>query len=259
MTVLLAHAGPGSDWQAMVVVATVVLAAAVVAAAVGRLTVARLDDVVVPFATAAVLSSLGLFVSEWLSDAIGWALPVGIVAAVTLLLAAVTPLDLRLPAPLPMGATALALVGAVVLYPPLTAALHPPAELLPLADDAEVAILAPADGEAAPGPTVEVTVAVTGGTIGPGGLDPGDLPADPEEAGDLAVAVAQVRPDGTTTPQERREVIYTQTCTVATPCTEVGFPLTLEPGRWRVTVEFTRGDGTPLAPYVRDAVEVTVG
>jgi hypothetical protein len=257
VTVLLAHAGPGSDWQAMVVVAAVVLAAAVVAAAVGRLTVARLDDVVLPFATAAVLSSVGLLASEWLSDAIGWALPVGVVATATLVLAALTPLDLRLPAPLPMGAAALALVGAVVLHAPLTAALHPPAEVLPLAEDAEVAILAPTDGDTVPGPTVAVSVAVTGGTIGPGGLDLDELPADPEEAGDLAVAVAQVRADGTTTPQERVAVSYEEACTVATPCSQVRFPLTLEPGRWRVTVEFTRGDGTPLAPYVRDTVELT--
>jgi hypothetical protein len=254
---VLAHAGPGSDWQAMVVVAAVVLAVAVVAGAVGRLTVARPDDLVVPFATAAVLSSLGLFASEWLSDAIGWALPVGVVAAVTLVLAALSPLDLRLPAPLPMGAAALALVGAVVLYAPLTVALHPPAELLPLADDAEVAILVPADGDTVPGPTVEVVVAVTGGTIGPGDVEVGDLPADPEEAGDLAVAVAQVRADGTTAPQERVAVSYEEACTVAVPCSQVSFPLTLEAGTWRVTVELTRGDGTPLAPYVRDAVEVT--
>jgi hypothetical protein len=258
VTAILAHAGPGSSWQAMVVVAAVVLAAAVLAAATGRLTVTRLDDVVVPFATAAILSSVGLLAHEWLSDAIGWALPVGVVAAGSLLLAALTPLDLRLPAPLPMGAAALALVGAAVLHAPLTVALHPPAELLPLADDAEIAILGPSDDDVMAGPTVEVVVAVTGGTIGPGGADLGELPADPEEAGDLAVALAAVEGDGTTAPQERVAVTYAEDCTIAAPCSEVTFPLTLEPGTWRLTVEFTRGDGTPLAPYVRDTVTVTV-
>jgi hypothetical protein len=258
VTVVLAHAGPGSTWQAMVVVAGVVLAGAGVLAAVGRLRVAALDDVVVPFATAAVLSSVGLLAHEWLSDAIGWGLPIFVVAAGALLLAALTPLDLRLPAPLPMGATALALVGAVVLYAPLTVALHPPAEVLPLADDAEVAILEPSDEEVVTGATVAVVVAVSGGSIGPGDVDLDDLPADPEEAGDLAVAVAEVQPDGTTAPQERVAVSYGETCTIAAPCSQVRFPLTLEPGTWRVTVEFTRGDGTPLAPYVRDTVVVTV-
>jgi hypothetical protein len=257
VTPLLAHAGPGSSWQAMVVVAAVVLGGALLLGAVGRLRVARLDDVVVPFATAAVLSSVGLLAHERLSDAIGWALPVAVVAAGALLLAALTPLDLRLPAPLPMGALALTLVAAVVLYAPLTAALHPPAELLPLADDAEVAILEPADGDVVAGPALEVVVGVTGGSIGPGDLALADLPADPEEAGELAVAVAEVRPDGTTAPQERVAVSYEETCTVASPCSQVRFPLTLEPGTWRVTVEFTRGDGTPLAPYVRDTITVT--
>ncbi len=259
MTVLLAHAGPGSSWQAMVVVAAVVLAGAVLAAAAGRLTITRLDDVVVPFATAAMLSSVGLLAHEWLSDAIGWALPVGVVAAITLLLAALTPLDLRLPAPLPMGAMALASVGAVVLHAPLTIALHPPAELLPLADDAEVAILDPSDEDLVAGPTVEVSVAVSGGTIGPGTVDLGDLPADPEEAGDLAVALAAVQDDGTIAPQERVAVTYAETCTVAAPCSQVTFPLEVAPGTWRLTVEFTRGDGTPLAPYVRDTVVFTAG
>jgi hypothetical protein len=257
VTVLLAHAGPGSTWQAMIVVAAVVLAGTVVLAATGRLTITAIDDLVAPFAVAVIASSVGLLAHERLSDAIGWALPVGIVAVGALLLAALTPLELRLPAPLAMGAVALALVGAVVLYAPLTVALHPPAELLPLADDAEVAIVEPAAGEAVPGPTVEVVVAVAGGTIGPGGLAIGDLPADPEEAGDLAVAVAEVRADGTTAPQERVAVTYEEACTVTSPCSQVRMPLTLEPGTWRVTVEFTRGDGTPLAPYVRDTIEVT--
>jgi hypothetical protein len=243
----------------MVVVAAVVLAGAVLAAAAGRLTITRLDDVVVPFATAAMLSSVGLLAHEWLSDAIAWALPVGVVAAVTLVLAALTPLDLRLPAPLPMGAMALASVGAVVLHAPLTVALHPPAELLPLADDAEVAILDPSDEDVVAGPTVEVSVAVTGGTIGPGTVDLGDLPADPEEAGDLAVALAAVQDDGTIAPQERVAVTYAATCTVAAPCSQVTFPLEVAPGTWRLMVEFTRGDGTPLAPYVRDTVVFTAG
>jgi hypothetical protein len=204
-----------------------------------------------------IASSVGLLAHEQLSDAIGWALPVGVVATGALLLAATTPLELRLPAPLAMGSLALALVGAAVLHGPLTVALHPPAALLPLADDAEVAILAPAEGTVVAAPTAEVVVAVTGGTIGPGDVELDALPTDPEEAGDLAVALAAVRDDGTTAPQERLAVTYAETCTVTAPCSQVGFPVTLTPGTWRLTVEFTRGDGTPLAPYVRDTVVFT--
>jgi hypothetical protein len=254
---LLAHVGPGSTWQAMVVVAAVVLALAVAAAALGYLRVARPDDLVVPLAAAAIASSVGPLADGWLSDGIGWALPIGVVALAALLLAALTPLALRLPAPLPIGSVALAGVGAVLLHAPLTVALHPPAEVLPLSDDAEVAIVAPADGATVPAGEVAVVVAVTGGSVGPGGLPVDALPTDPEEAGDLAVALAAVRDDGSAAPQERLAVTYAEACTVAAPCTEVRFAVPVEPGTWRLTVELTRGDGTPLAPFVRDRVTFT--
>jgi hypothetical protein len=256
---LLAHAGPGSTWQAMLVVAAVVLAAAVLLAAVGWLRVERADDLVVPLAVAAITSSLGTLAHEWLSDGIGWAVPLGVVALLALVLGALTPLEVRFPAPLPMGAVALAIVGAVALYAPLTVALHPPAELLPLSDDAEVVIVAPQEDATVPVGDVEVVVRVDGGSIGPGGLPVDALPEDPEEAGDLAVALAEVRPDGTAAPQQRLEVTPTQDCTVEAPCSEVTFTVPIEAGRWRLTVELTRGDGTPLAPYVRDAVTFDVG
>jgi hypothetical protein len=257
--ILLAHAGPGSTWQAMLVVAAVVLAGAVLLAAVGRLRLERADDLVLPLATAAIASSLGTLAHEWLSDGVGWAVPLGGVALVALVVGAVTPLEPRFPAPLPMGAVALALVAAVVLYAPLTVALHPPAELLPLSDDAEVAIVSPAEGETVTAGAVEVVVTVTGGTIGPGDVPLDALPDDPEEAGDLAVALAPVRPDGTTAPQQRLDVTYAEDCTVEAPCSEVTFTVPVEPGTWRLTVELTRGDGTPLAPYVRATRGFTVG
>lgn len=254
---LLAHAGPGSTWQAMLVVAAVVLAAALLLAAVGRLRLARGSDLVLPLAAAAIASSLGALAHEQLSDGVGWALPVGVVALVALLLAALTPLELRFPAPLSMGAVALAVVAAVALHAPVTAALHPPAELLPLSDDAAVDVVAPPGDATVPAGELEVVVAVTGGSIGPGGVPREALPADPEEAGDLAVALAEVRADGTTAPQQRLDVTYAQDCTVTAPCSEVAFTVPVAPGSWRLTVELTRGDGTPLAPYVRDTVTFT--
>ena len=87
-------------------------------------------------------------------------------------------------------------MAAVLLYPTLTRELHPPIELLPLSDDSEVSITAPADGASVDAGAVEVVVAVTGGSIGPGDVPSGSRPADPEEAGALAVAVAPLGADG---------------------------------------------------------------
>jgi hypothetical protein len=250
----LAHAGPGSTWQAMVVVVGVVLAGVVLAAAFGRVRIEGPDDLLVPLAGAAIASSLGVIGHAVVSDAIGWGLPLAVVSLVALLLAAFTPLDLRLPGPLPMGAIAAAAVGGVVLYAPLTIALHPPPDVLPLAEDSEVTIVAPSDGGEVEAGNVEVVVAVSGGTIGPGGVPLEELPADPEEAGEVVVAVAQVQDDGSTAQQQRVAVDPGDDCTVAAPCDEVAFEVPLEPGSWELTVEFTRGDGTPLAPYVRDRI-----
>jgi hypothetical protein len=135
-----------------------------------------------------------------------------------------------------------------VLYRPLTIALHPPPDYLPLSSDAEVEILVPGDGDSIEAGTLEVSVAVAGGTIGPGGLEVSDLPADPEEAGDLVVMLDD----------QRVEVDYLEDCTVADPCSTVTFPVEVEAGERRLSVEFTRGDGIPLAPYVADQVTFEV-
>jgi hypothetical protein len=254
---LVAHAGAGASWQAMIVLAGVLLTGLLLAAALGFLTVERGDDLVVPIAATAVLSSLAPIGGEILSDAIGWGLPLFVVSLVTLLLAAFTPLDVRLPGPLPMGALALAVVSSVLLFPTLTARLHPPEEILPLRADSEVTVVTPDDGATVDGRTVEVVVAVSGGSIGPGELSRDELPADPEEAGDLAIAVARVDEGGGQ--QQRLAVDYREDCSVDRPCTEVSFAVELEPGDYELTVEFTRGDGVPLAPFVRDRVSFTVG
>lgn len=255
---LLAHAGPGSTWQAMVVVATIVLAGTLLAAVVGLFDVQHRDDLVLPVAAAAIASSLAPLADELLSDAIGWALPIAVVSVLALALAALTPLDLRLPSPLGMGALALAAVGSVLLSTPLTVALHPPAELLPLSDDSQLTISEPSDGATLAAGQVAVTVVVTGGSIGPGGIPVDELPGDPEEAGDLAVAVKEVGDDTAGAQRQRVEVAYGQTCTVTDPCTEVSFELPLTPGTYELTVDFVRGDGTPLAPFVRDRITFVV-
>lgn len=261
MSLVLAHAGPGSTWQAMVVAAAVVLAAVVALAGTGRVRVERPADLLLPATVAALAAALATVAHDWLSDAVGWALPVGIVAAGALAVAASTPLQLRFPAPLAMAAVALAVVGAVVLGPRLAAALHPPAELLPISDDAVVVIVEPRDGDVVQvgsDGTIEMVVEVAGGSVGPGDVPVDDLPADPEEAGALAVARAVLRPDGTTTPAERLPTRLVDPCTLDAPCTTARLRLPLDAGAWRLTVEFTRGDGTPLAPFVRDRIEVEV-
>lgn len=240
----MAHAGPGSTWQAAVVVAGVVLALEVMLVIAGRLRVTEPGDLPLPFAFAAAAGSFGVLGHTWISDGIGWGLPLAIVAALALLSAALTPLTLEPLAPLTMATVALAGVSIVLLTQPLTIALHPPAELLPLSDDADISIVEPAGHDTLPAGPVEVTVAVDGGSIGPAFTPLAELGDDPEEAGALAVTI-----DG-----ERVEVTWHEDCTVAAPCESVTFEIDLPAGEHDLIVEFTRGDGTPLSPFVADRV-----
>jgi hypothetical protein len=248
VTTLLAHAGPGSTWQSLVTAVALGLAVVAVLAVAGRIQLTSVDDLILPLAAVAILSSLAPLADYWLSDWIGWTLPLGVIVLVSLLLALTTPLELTPTSPLTIGTLVLAVVASVVLYAPLTRALHPPADFLPLSSDAEVRILVPEEGSSIEAGTFEVSVAVVGGSVGPGGLDLDELPADPEEAGDLTVLL-----DGA-----RVEVDYREECTVAAPCTTVTFPLEVDAGERQLTVEFTRGDGTPLAPFVADRVRFEV-
>jgi hypothetical protein len=245
----LAHAGPGSTWQALVSAVALGLAVIALLAVAGRVRLTSFDDLVLPLAAVAILSSLAPLADYWLSDWIGWSLPLGVIVLMALVLAVGTPLELTPASPLTIGAVVVAAVAMALLSRPLTVALHPPPEFLPEATDASIEILVPEDGASIEAGTLQVSVAVTGGSIGPGGLEPDDLPPDPEEAGDLAVFLDD----------ERVEVTYHETCTVVAPCTTVTFPLEVEAGERRLSVEFTRGDGTPLAPFVADGVTFEVG
>ncbi|TVP64938.1 MAG: hypothetical protein EA340_13145 [Nitriliruptor sp.] len=253
---VLAHAGPGSTWQAMVVVAGVALTGVVLAAGIGWLQVRRPADLVAPLAATAVLASLGVLGHEVVSDGIGWGLPLAVVSLGTLLLGGVAGVELRFPAAVPMGALALLGVSAWLLYAPLTVALHPPPEILPLSDDAELEILAPREGAEVAAGVVPVTVTVVGGSIGPGGVELSALPEDPEEAGELTIALQQLRDDDGAAPQRRLDIEVVG-CTVATPCEEVTVEIAVPAGTWQVTVDLNRGDGTPLAPPVRARASFT--
>jgi hypothetical protein len=246
---VLAHAGPGATWQALLVVISLGCALLVALAALGVMKVRSFDDLILPLAGVAIASSLAPLGGEWLSDWIGWAFPLGIAMLAALLLAALTSLQLTLTSPLTWGAVAVGAVAAWLQYVPLTIAWHPAPDLLPLADDSEITILSPTDGEVLDGPVVTIEVTVTGGSIGPGGVPLEQLPSDPEEAGTIAVFV-----DG-----QRVNVALDQTCTVSEPCTSVSFTLELPQGEHDLIVEFTRGDGVPLAPTVFDRVTFTTG
>ncbi len=245
---VLAHAGPGSTWQAFVVVAGIVLAVAAVGAAVGRWSCARPSDLVVPVAAATAAGAIGVLGHAWISDVIGWGLPLAVVAAATLLLAVFTPLELRGPTPLALGAAALAAVAGIGLYQPLTIALHPPPDLLPLAGNATVRIVEPTDGALIRPGTLTIEVAVDGAGIGPPFTPLDEVGDDPTRAASLGIYV-----DGDRVPVEW------DGCSVADPCSTLQLQVKLnEPGPRRLAVELTRGDGTPFAPLVIDRVTVEV-
>lgn len=254
---IVAHAGEGATWQAMVVIAGVVLSGIGLAAAFGRLSLDAPGDLVLPLAGTAIVASAAPLGSEWISDGIGWGLPLAAVWLVALVAAALTPLDIRLPAPLPMGAIALAAVAAVTLNPTLTRELHPPPDIYPLADDSEVAILEPQPDATVDAGTIEVVVEVTGGSIGPGSVPLEQLPEDAEEAGTLAVVIGEVADDGSISNQRELDARPRETCTVSAPCTSVTLEVDVGPGDHDLIVEFRRGDGTPLAPFVRDRLQFT--
>lgn len=156
---VLAHAGSGSTWQAMVTAVALGLALVVVLAALDRIELAAPGDLILPVAAVAILSSLAPLGDRWLSEWIGWALPVGAVALVALLLAALTSLDLSPGGLLLYLALGLAVAGTIVLYRPLTVALHASPDGPPEAGDARLEILEPADGATEDGETrVELDV-----------------------------------------------------------------------------------------------------
>lgn len=249
LPLLLAHAGPGATWQAMLVVASLGLVVVFVLTLVGVVILDAPADLVLPLASVAIASSLSPIGSAVLSDWVGWAFPIGVVMLVALLVTALTPLELRWNEPLAFGAVAIAAIGAWFLYLPITVAWHPPAEFLPDVDDLVLTIVAPADGTTVDAGEVVVVVRVEGGSIGAELVPASELApgADPEEAGVLAAAV-----DGREVPVEIAE-----DCSRAAPCTTVSFPVDLDPGEHRIVVEFRRMDGAAFTPIVIERTEVT--
>lgn len=248
--VVIGHAGPGSVWQAMVVVAGLVLAVVAVAVAAGRVTIDRPADLIGPLAVTIAAASLGAIGHMWISDGIGWGLPIAVVAAVALTLHVFTPLRLEGLSPLAGASLAVGIVGTVMLHGPLAMALHPPVEVLPLAGDAEITIVEPTDGQRVEG-SFDLVVRVDDATIGPGAPTFEAWSRHSDDPTRLAVVTLYV--DG-----DRHDVAWTPGCTVAEPCERTSAELTLPSGPSTLTVELVRGDGTPLAPAVTDRIQIVV-
>lgn len=249
----LAHAGEGATWQALLTLLALGLLIVVVLVAFGILTVDEPGDLILPLAGAAVLASLSGATSTVLSDWVGWAFPVGVVALVALLVASMTPLDLAWASPLLWGAVVVGVVGAVVLQGPIARAWHPKEVLQGVAvEDLEVQITSPSDGAAVERGAVGVTVEATGGTLGSAPVDAAETPADPEEAVVLLLSASSPTAGSATQLVEPQE-----DCVEG--CGQATFQVTLdELGEWTIYVEALTADRQRFTVTPTDSVTVTV-
>lgn len=236
---LLAHGGPGASWQALVVLVSLGVAALVVAAAVGRLRLREGADLVVPLAGVAIVASIAPVFSTVLSDAVSWALPVGIVALTSLVLATFTRLRLTPTSALTIGTVVVAVAGVVTLQPTLARVLHGPVDALP---DGTGIALRIGDGAGAPDTvsagSVEVPFVLTGGTVA--AEEPAGTPEDPAHGGRLNVFL-----DGTQVPADPPPA-----CTLLVGCTTQVVTIEVEPGEHRLVAEFVGAGGLPFSPPV---------
>lgn len=243
---LLAHAGAGATWQALVTAIALGVVGVFLIAATGRVKLQSKDDLVLALAAIGILAGLAPTASNLLSDWVGQAAAAGSVVLVTLSIAARPGRSLHWRSPLAIGTVVVAVAAAVWLGPPLNVAWHPRDPTLPLADDASVSIMSPEEGATVETEeVVTVTVAVAGATVVATALSTDSVPADPEDRGRLRVFL-----DG-------REVAVQplEECTDTSPCERLTYELLeLERGPHTLIVEFVRADGVPLAPSVSDRV-----
>jgi hypothetical protein len=125
LPVVLAHAGPGATWQALVTVVSAGLLVVFVLAVVGRLTLDAPGDLTLPLAAVAVVASLAPVGGDVVSDAAPWAAPAGAVLLVALVVAAATDRDLRPTSPLTLGTVVLAVAVSLASAPTLVDAWYP--------------------------------------------------------------------------------------------------------------------------------------
>lgn len=239
----LAHAGAGATWQALLTLLSLGLLVVVALVLAGVLHVQEPGDLVLPLAGIAVLAGFSGAASNVLSDWVGWAFPIGVVALITLGLHASLSLPLTPAAPLTVGATAVAIIGAFYLNGPIVRAWHPTSVGLPSAqlDDLAVTLVEPEADSTVPVGPVAVTVTVAGGTMGDGFSTTGPLAEDPEElVGITLTAVSLETGESTSVAGDPAE-------DCSTGCTEATFEVPLDAsGDWTIFVEAKTSDVRPF-------------
>lgn len=239
-TLVLAHAGEGATWQALLTLLSLGLVVVLVLVLAGRLRMQQPDDLVLPLAGVAILASLSGAVSSTLSDWVGWAFPIGATVLIALVLAAVTNLSLSWTSPLMIGTLVVAAIAAFVLHDPITRAWHPVS--FASTDEVGVTILQPQDGDVVTAGTVDVTVAVEGN------WQIGVPNASGERLGLIRVFI-----DGF----ETERINPVENCTAG--CSQATYPVEIaEAGEYRLQVEFVALDGTQFVSTTFDSVTLTV-
>jgi len=232
---LLGHAGAGATWQALLVLAAFGTIAIFLLAVAGRLALDEPGDLVLPLAASAVLASLSGATAGYFSDWVGWWFPLGVAALVAVAVAATTSLSLGPTSPLAIGAVVVGLAVSFTLHTTIESAWHPTGSGVGARwTDATLALVSPVDGDTTEVGTVDVVVAVTGGTIGPA---PAAAPADPEELGVVRVFVdgrLATGPDG-------EPLLPTEDCSGG--CVEASYPVDLPLGAHVISLEFLTADG----------------
>lgn len=248
---LLAHAGAGATWQALLVLASFGLVAVFLLAVFGVLTLDEPGDLVLPLAGSAVLASLSGATSGFLSDWVGWWFPLGVAALVAVVLAATTRLRLSPTSPLAIAAVVLGLVASFTLHTTIEDAWHPTGSGIGARwQDASLQLVQPTDGSTVAVGPVEVVVEILGGTIA---AEPGEVPADnPEEGG-----LVQVYVDGSlVTGADGQPLAPVEDCIGG--CFRATYPIELDRGVHVLSLEFVTADGQSFDTPVGQAPTIQI-
>lgn len=257
---VLAHAGAGATWQALLTLLALGLVLVFLFGVVGVIPLDEPDDLILPLAGTAVLASLSGATSSVLSDWVGWAFPLGVAALLALVASVTTPLRLGVASPLTAVAVVAGVGASLLLHGPITRAWHPQDIGPPAAaiDDLQVEIVEPDDGATVATGPVEVVVDATGGSLGDGFVDEDAAPADPEEQ--VGVTLTLVPADSAQSTSEVGDP--REDC--STGCAQATFTVEIpEPGEWTLYIEakaadrrsFTRASGASGAPTDRITVQ----
>lgn len=237
---VLAHAGEGATWQALLTMLSLGLMVVFVLVLAGKLRMRQPDDLVLPLAGVAILAALSGAVSETLSDWVGWAFPIGVALLIALVLAALTKLSIGWTTPLTIGAVVVAAVAATTLYTPIIRAWHP----VSFASDENigVTIVEPSDGATVTTGTIDVVVTVSG-----------DWQIGVPNASGERLGVMRVFLDGFETDRVNPVENCTAGCSTATYRVQID-----EPGEVRLQVEFVALDGTQFVSTTFDSATLEV-